>query len=206
MLCSSAAALGDGSQTVSKEASPEEQAYEWTLERMLMATPMPLTGEERNFLASHPPLPEIRSWTLDTFKKYTCSAVGRSHTAQEAARWRDTARMLRRQVAAAGKLLGEPGNTAAGKINKSKAGSQSDKDNTGSKPAYAGGTREMESASCKQFETWLSTGDPKMVFDEMRHWRQEIANLAPAVEQYRKAAAASGLSEQLEQALSQTAD
>jgi hypothetical protein len=43
--------------------------------------------------------------------------------------------------------------------------------------------------------------DRKVVFEQLKEWRQEIADLAPKVEAIRKEAEAKGLSEKLEQAM-----
>jgi hypothetical protein len=170
-------AKGDNG-TVSHTATPEEQNYQWTLERMLMATPMPMTGEERQFLSTHPNLDEMRSWSFETFKKYVTPPLGNLHCAQEFLRWRDLDKMISDQAMAAARFLKQATPPSR-------------------KPS------PYDSATMEQVQAQLKGADAVKVYEQMKIWREDIAVLAPKVESYRDLAKSKGVSDQLEQVLAQ---
>ncbi|MBK9145040.1 MAG: hypothetical protein IPM23_21315 [Candidatus Melainabacteria bacterium] len=141
---------------VSHEVDPDEEKFEWTRERILLATPMPETGEERQFVFSHESLEKLRDWPASKFDEYVSSPVGRRRAAQEACRWRDLAAMLKRQVDRAAEFLGKPAVTTSN------------------------GNTDPELAACDhdQFEARLRNGENKRVFDQLKSWRQSIADLS----------------------------
>jgi len=154
---------------------------EWTLEEMLLATPMPMTQEERDFLHTHPSLDGIRKWSNAEFEKYISSPLGQKHLAEEAWRWRDLAGMLNHQVAAASRILGKPALPAAAVAPTKK------------------GEVDLQQASIEQFQAALSTPQKKDVFEQMKKWRQQIADLAPQMESMRKEAQGRGISDSFEE-------
>jgi hypothetical protein len=186
MLCA-ASTFADDQNTgvVSKTATPEEQQFVWTLEKMLMATPMPMTGEERQFLQTHGTLDGIRSWTLAKFKEYADSDLGRKHITEEAMHWRGNVEMLRKQRKAGDEVLGKHVDATT-----SRPSTLTDKQ--GSTP------NNLDSASLEEIQAMLNKDGVPQVFEQMKSWRQEIADLAPIVEAQRKEAESKGLSEKLE--------
>jgi len=160
---------------VSHEVDPNEDKFEWTRERMLLATPMPMTGEERQFVFSHEALEKLRDWPASKFDEYVSSPIGRRQAAQEACRWRDLAAMLKRQVDKAAEFLGEPAVTTSN------------------------GNTDPELATCDydQFETRLNNGENKRVFDQLKSWRQSIADLSARLDGFEAEAKKAGKEEQL---------
>jgi hypothetical protein len=96
--------VSDDGLTVSHDAS-NDPPFEWTLERMLLAVPMPMTQEGRKFLSSHPSLDNVRQWDSAQFDKYIDSDYALQHVAEEAVRWRDLANMLQGQIERGSKFL-----------------------------------------------------------------------------------------------------
>lgn len=174
----------DPNGTVSTVVNPTEGEYEWTLERMLLATPMPMTGEERDFLFKHPALEQILGWKLSDFEKYTADPLGLKHAAEEGVRWRDLCAMLKRQSKAGAKFFATEKGSKSGepKLPSDQAGS------------------EFERSDFDQFKTDLKR-DPAGGFAKMSQWRQEIKLLANYVESMRKKAAVQGRSEEFERAV-----
>lgn len=76
-----------------------------TRENMLIAEPMPMTGEERQFLFSHKSLQKIQEWTSADFEQYVESPLGRGHVIETGHRWFSLRRMLRNQIAFAKDFL-----------------------------------------------------------------------------------------------------
>ena len=72
--------VSDDGLTVSHDAS-NDPPFEWTLEKMLLATPMPMTEEGRKFLSSHPSLDSIRTWSDAQFEKYLDCDYAKQHVA-----------------------------------------------------------------------------------------------------------------------------
>jgi hypothetical protein len=162
-------------QTVSSVVNPTEPAFEWTLERMLLATPMPMTQEERDFLFKHPALEKIRDWTEEQFNSYVSSDLGTRQAAQEGVRWRELVVMLKKQQFAAASFL------------KKKLGK---KDPILPQSAAS----PLDTADWEEFRKSLQK-DPSSAFAKMKEWRQAIAVLASSVESMRKEAEKKGLAD-----------
>lgn len=71
---------------------------EWTTEEMLLARPMGMSGEEREFDSSHRAPETIREWTLGQFQEYIKSPLGKQSMLGEGQRWISLRRMLKGQV------------------------------------------------------------------------------------------------------------
>ena len=166
---------------VTKVVDPSEEKYEWTLERMLMATPMPMTQEERQFFSTHPTLDGVRAWKVEEFRKYIGSALGKHHAAEESLRWRELVAMLTKQLAAVKPVLGIQQQAQ------------------GARPA----TPEIDGKSIADIEAALSGPAAERVFSQMKILRQEIADQASRVEALRKEAQSKGLGDKFEGALSE---
>lgn len=173
---------GDPNGTVSSVVNPNEDAFEWTLERMLLATPMPMTGEERSFLSKHPPLEQLLSWKQADFDQYVADPLGLKHAAEEGVRWRGLSSMLKRQATAGARFFGD----------KNEA------------PIFHGSSdfrgAEFENFDFDQFSLGLKK-DQTGAFIKMRQWRQEIKIRAALVESMRKKAAQQGKTEEFEKAI-----
>jgi hypothetical protein len=163
--------------------NPNEGAFEWTLERMLLATPMPMTGEERSFLFKHPPLEQLQSWKQADFDQYIADPLGLKHAAEEGVRWRGLSAMLKRQATSGSKFLADDKNEAP--IFHSSIDSRG---------------AEFDSFDFEKFQLGLKK-DPIGGFIKMRQWRQEIKVRAALVESMRKKAAQQGKTEEFEKAI-----
>lgn len=75
-----------------------EPPHEWTREEMLLAQPMPMSGEERDFVFKHKSVQKLNEWSYDDYKDYVASAIGRQILFGEGQRWIDLRMMLRAQA------------------------------------------------------------------------------------------------------------
>lgn len=173
--------VSDSDGTVSSGVNPNEPAFEWTLERMLLATPMPMTQEERDFLSSHPPVEKLRDWNQSQFDDYVSTELGLRQAAQEGYRWRELVVMLQKQQAAAARFLKK-------KLAKTEI-----------VPASPAGP--LDTSSAEQFQSDLKK-DTKAGFSKLKQWREEIAVLAGSVESMRKTAEKKGLGTKFSDAVS----
>lgn len=165
-------------RTVSHNASSDPQ-FQWTLERMLLAQPMPMTQEGRAFISTHPSLDGIRTWNEAQFDKYLDSDYARRQVAEETSRWCQIARTLESQLTRGSIFLGKP----VPERPKEKV------------------SLDWDSLTVDQIDKMIAGKDRKVVFQRLKASRQEIAHLAPQVEALRKEAQAKGESEKLEQAM-----
>lgn len=166
--------------TVSHDAS-NDPPFEWTLERMLLAVPMPMTQEGRKFLNTHPSLDNVRDWDIAQLDKYLDSDYALQHVAEEAVRWRDLARMLEGQIERGSKFL------------------QKESSITNKPPSI----KNAESVTTDEVRKLLASKEERPgVLAQVKNWRQQIADLAPQVEALRKEAAALGQSDVLEKVMS----
>lgn len=168
--------------TVSSVVNPNEPAYEWTLERMLLATPMPMTQEERDFLHKHASLEKIREWSQEQFGAYVASEFGLRQASQEGFRWRGLVSMLKKQQTAAIKFLKKKPSKKDPVLPESVAG-------------------PLDTADAEQFEKAFRQ-DTKAAYVKLKQWRQEIAVLASSVESMRKEAEKRGQAERFNEVLS----
>lgn len=172
--------VSDDGLTVSHDCS-KDPPFEWTLERMLLAQPMPMTAEGRKFLSTHPNLDGIRDWDDAKFGNYLDSDYAKQHVAEEAVRWRDLAAMLEGQLTRGSKLIP----TTSFIIQKSLR------------------FGDWSKSSIDDIRKALEGNDRSKVFQQMRAWRQQIADQASKVEAMRKEAEKRGLSEELEKLISE---
>jgi hypothetical protein len=172
--------ISEDGLTVSHDAS-NDPAFEWTLERMLLAVPMPMTEEGRKFMNTHKSLDSIRDWSEGKFNAYLDSDYARTHVAEEAVRWRDLAKMLEGQATRGSKLLEKEPPVIA------------------NSPVFPSANQ----ASIDDLRKMLSgtSVERSAVLSQMKIWRQRIADLAPQVEAIRKEASAKGLSQKLEEVM-----
>ncbi|MBP9091022.1 hypothetical protein KBI23_08335 [bacterium] len=84
------------SVTVSHTA--EGPAHEWTMEEMLLAQPMPMSGEEREFVFSHKSVQKLQEWSLKDYLDYTSVPLGRQQLWAEGQRWLGIRKMVRAQA------------------------------------------------------------------------------------------------------------
>lgn len=78
--------------------TPTEPPHEFTREEMLLAQPMPMSGEERDFVFKHKSVQKLNEWTYKDYKDYVSSAIGRQTLFGEGQRWIDIHMMLRAQA------------------------------------------------------------------------------------------------------------
>ncbi len=172
--------VSDDGLTVSHDCS-KDPPFEWTLERMLLAQPMPMTAEGRTFLSTHPNLDGIRDWDEAKFNKYLDSDYAKQHVAEEAVRWRDLATMLEGQLVRGSKLI--PTSF------------------TLSQKSLRFG--DWSKSSIGDLRKALDGNERNNVLQQMKAWRQQIADQASKVESMRKDAEKRGLSEELEKLISE---
>lgn len=79
--------------------TPTNPPHEWTREEMLLARPMGMSGEEREFDSTHKAPETIRTWTLTEFNDYVKGPLGQQSMLGEGQRWISLAKMLRKQEA-----------------------------------------------------------------------------------------------------------
>lgn len=84
------------SVTVSHTA--DGPAHEWTMEEMLLAQPMPMSGEEREFIFSHKSVQKLQEWSLKDYLDYTNVPLGRQQIWAEGQRWLSIRKMVRAQA------------------------------------------------------------------------------------------------------------
>lgn len=89
--------------TVSVNATGDN--HEWTQEEMLLARPMPMSKEERDFVFSHKAPETIRTWSAEDFDLYVNDPIGAQQIFSEGQRWIDLRKMLIVQVRAGKNLL-----------------------------------------------------------------------------------------------------
>ncbi len=99
------------SVTVSHTA--EGPTHELTMEEMLLAQPMPMSGEEREFVFSHKSVQKLHEWSLKDYLDYTNVPLGRQQIWAEGQRWIGIRKMVRAQAEFTRNFL-------AGKISKPK--------------------------------------------------------------------------------------
>lgn len=78
--------------------TPTEPPHEWTREEMLLAQPMPMSGEERDFVFKHKSVQRLNEWSYDDYRDYVASPIGRQILFGEGQRWIDIRMMLKAQA------------------------------------------------------------------------------------------------------------
>jgi len=164
--------------TTTTSTSNFDPKFEWTLEKMLMATAMPMSGAEREFLQTHRNLDGIRDWKLIDFKSYISTVLGKKHVADEAAHWKGVVNMLNKQATAGSAFMHEP------------------------TPTFEKNSTVFESESVDKIQNELDNEvAAKQIFEQLKSWRQQISILAPFVESMRRKAEANGTSQDFEKAI-----
>lgn len=72
--------------------------HEWTMEEMLLAQPMPMSQEERDFIFKNKSIQKIQEWTLPDFTTYAAHPIGKRELRNEGTRWADIRKMVRAQA------------------------------------------------------------------------------------------------------------
>jgi hypothetical protein len=67
------------------------------MEEMLLAQPMPMSGEEREFVFSHKSVQKLQEWSLKDYLDYTNVPLGRQQIWAEGQRWIGIRKMVRAQ-------------------------------------------------------------------------------------------------------------
>ena len=78
--------------------TPKGPPHIWTREEMLLAQPMPMSGEERKFVFSHKSVQKLHKWSDNDFKKYVSSPIGRRILFDEGNKWIRLRCVLKAQV------------------------------------------------------------------------------------------------------------
>lgn len=89
--------------TVSVNATGND--HEWTQEEMLLARPMPMSQEERDFVFAHKAPETIKTWSAQDFDQYVNDPIGAQQIFSEGQRWIELRKMLLIQVKAGKQLL-----------------------------------------------------------------------------------------------------
>ena len=149
--------------TTTASATTSDSNFQWTLEKMLMATAMPMTGEERNFLQTHKSLDGLRNWTLADFNLYISGDLGKKHVTEEAGHWQGILKMLKQEAAEQSAGLHVP------------------------IPAYGEDSEQLDTETVvKMLKQPDDQKRAQKLFELMQLWRKQISILAPYVESMRK--------------------
>lgn len=140
---------------VSHSAVNNARPHEWTMEEMLLAEPMPMSGEEREFSHHNKGLQSLRDWSLADFKKYVGTDIGKSHAIATATRWMADRRMLRTQIGVSRAFLsgkpparsGKNSATGVSPPSRSQAPPAPAPDSSGGNPPSAGSPGEAPGCS-----------------------------------------------------------
>lgn len=146
---------------------------EWTMEEMLLARPMGMSGEERDFDFSHKAPETIASWTLPQFEQYLSTALGKRSMFSEWQRWNSLNHMLAGQLAVGKAFMA--GKRTTGAISR------------GSEPA----------------ENALDAADKMAVFEQIKACRLQLSANCKAIEALKRQAAKQGRLPKLEAAMSE---
>lgn len=156
--------------------TPSGPPHEWTREEMLLARPMGMSGEEREFDSTHKAPETIRSWNLSEFNDYVKGPLGQQSMLGEGQRWISLSKMLRKQEAFARAYV-------AGKKYSAGPDPAADKDFLPDKSAFA---------ADKAAQT----------FENLKSVRNEIAILCQSLDQLSKKAEKQGKLKVMEEAMS----
>ncbi len=171
---------------VSNSSGP---AHEWTQEEMLLARPMPMSQEERDFAFKNKAPESIRSWTLGAFQEFTRSPLGRKELINEGTRWVAIRKTLRQQVAYGKAFFANPKNFQTGK--KSKSGESK--------------VPKIDASAHSDTEVFddgsFEAGESAATFDRLKVCRQDISDLCQAIDDMKKLAIRRGRLEEFEHAL-----
>lgn len=185
---SSSGSTSSGDTVVSSEAIGEQ--HEWTQEEMLLARPMPMSQEERDFAFKNKAPESIRTWTLGEFQDYTKTPMGRTQMLQEGRRWVSIRTTLKEQLA-----LGQEFLVAGGKPKAKK-----------NKPVSKNGQPvDQSNEVIPDFlidEAVFEGAENATTFDHLKECRQDITDLCRAIDGVKKTASKRGRLEAIEQYMS----
>lgn len=171
-------------------SGPIGEQHEWTQEEMLLARPMPMSQEERDFVFKNKAPESIRTWTLGEFQDYTKTPMGRTQMLLEGRRWVSIRTNLKEQLALGQEFLVGGGKPKA-KKNKpvSKNGQSPDQSNEVI-PDFLIDEGVFEGA------------ENATTFDHLKECRQDITDLCRAIDGVKKTASKRGRLEAIEQYMS----
>jgi hypothetical protein len=201
--------------------TPDGPPQELTREDMLLAQPMPMSGEEREFIFSHKSVQKLHEWTADDFRTYVSSPIGRQILLGEGQRWIDIRNMLRAQARFASDFVAgrrkRPQPLPAKPVPKpapEDAGAGIDGAPGASSPGYAGddgggGTPSMNLGQNKgpddlflQDASALEGARGESTFAQLKKVRMDISKYCKELDQLTRSAEQRKLSRQLEEAMS----
>lgn len=191
---SSGASSSSGDDTV-VSSGPLDDHHEWTQEEMLLARPMPMSQEERDFAFKNKAPESIRTWTLGEFQDFTKTAMGRSQMLQEGRRWVGIRTTLKQQL-----VLGQDFLAGAGH-NKSKK-SRSKISQPGQNAASVDGDAKEVIPEFLSDEGVFEGAESATTFDRLKECRQDITDLCRSIDGVKKTASKRGRLEALEQYMS----
>ena len=143
---------------------------------MLLARPMGMSGEEREFDSTHKAPETLRSWTLSEFNDYVKSPLGQQSMLGEGQRWISTSNMLRKQVAFATAYV------------------------TGKK--YTESTAPAATENFLPDKSAFAPDKTAQTFEKLKVCRADIATLCQSLDQLSKKAEKQGKLKVMEEALS----
>ena len=176
-------------------SGPLDDHHEWTQEEMLLARPMPMSQEERDFAFKNKAPESIRTWTLGEFQDFTKTAMGRSQMLQEGRRWVAIRTTLKQQL-----VLGQDFLAGAGH-SKSKKG-RSKISHSGQNGASVDGEGKEIIPEFLSDEGVFQGAESATTFDRLKECRQDITDLCRSIDGVKKTASKRGRLEALEQYMS----
>lgn len=191
---SSGSSSSSGDDTV-VSSGPLDDHHEWTQEEMLLARPMPMSQEERDFAFKNKAPESIRTWTLGEFQDFTKTAMGRSQMLQQGRRWVGIRTTLKQQL-----VLGQDFLAGAGH-NKSKK-SRSKISQPGQNAASVDGEAKEVIPEFLSDEGVFEGAESATTFDRLKECRQDITDLCRSIDGVKKTASKRGRLEALEQYMS----
>ncbi len=191
---SSGTSSSSGDDTV-VSSGPLGDHHEWTQEEMLLARPMPMSQEERDFAFKNKAPESIRTRTLGEFQDFTKTAMGRSQMLQEGRRWVAIRTTLKQQL-----VLGQDFLAGAGH-SKSKKG-RSKISQQGQNGASVDGEVKEVIPEFLSDEGVFEGAESATTFDRLKECRQDITDLCRSIDGVKKTASKRGRLEALEQYMS----
>lgn len=179
---------GSGDTVVS--SGPIGEQHEWTQEEMLLARPMPMSQEERDFVFKNKAPESIRTWTLGEFQDYTKTPMGRTQMLQEGRRWVSIRTTLKEQLALGQEFLVGGGKPKAKKNKPVSKNGQSPEQSNEVIPDFLTDEGVFEGA------------ENATTFDHLKECRQDITDLCRAIDGVKKTASKRGRLEAIEQYMS----
>ncbi len=179
---------GSGDMVVS--SGPIGEQHEWTQEEMLLARPMPMSQEERDFVFKNKAPESIRTWTLGEFQDYTKTPMGRTQMLQEGRRWVSIRTTLKEQLALGQEFLVGGGKPKAKKNKPVSKNGQSPEQSNEVIPDFLIDEGVFEGA------------ENATTFDHLKECRQDITDLCRAIDGVKKTASKRGRLEAIEQYMS----